>query len=229
MVDGLAVVIAAAGTGSRMRARVNKPFLMLHSRPVLAYSLDLFERSPLVKEVVIVAHVQEIDYCKTEVVKKFGFQKVHNVVAGGATRQESVGRGLRTIKEDTAFVAVHDGARPLLTATLLDELYQAAVRWGAAVPGIPVRDTLKTIEKDDFVGKTLDRSHIIAIQTPQVFGFTALQQAYQMARDQQFEATDDAALFERYIGRVRIVPGNYRNLKITTPEDLIIAECFLNQ
>lgn len=228
MVDGLAVVIAAAGTGSRMGAEINKQFLLLDSRPILAYSLDVFERMDLVSQVVVAANAREVDYCAEEVIAKFAYRKVSRVVAGGASRQESVWQGLQHIEKDAALVAVHDGARPLLTTALIMDLYQAAQKWGAAVPGVPVRDTLKTVDDEAFVQETLNRSLVTAIQTPQVFRRADLYRAYQMAHEQQFQATDDAALYEKYIGRVRVVPGDHRNLKITTPEDIIIAESFLH-
>ena len=161
--------------------------------------------------------------------KKFGYRKVKKVIPGGNQRQDSVWAGLLQLNGDTTdYVAVHDGARPLLTSALLDDLIKEAGEWGAAIPGIYVRDTLKMVDRDGFVGNTLDRSSTVFIQTPQVFRFQEIYQAYEMAREEGFISTDDAALFEKYIGRVKVVPGNYNNLKITTPEDLIIAEALLN-
>jgi 2-C-methyl-D-erythritol 4-phosphate cytidylyltransferase len=229
MVNNLRVVIAAAGTGSRMKSRINKQYMLLNSRPILSYSLDVFEKYEAVDEIVIVAHPREIEYCEKEIVKKFGYRKVKKVIPGGHQRQDSVWAGLLQLNGDsTDYVAVHDGARPLLTSALLDDLIKEAGEWGAAIPGIYVRDTLKMVDRDGFVGNTLDRSSTVFIQTPQVFRFQEIYQAYEMAREEGFISTDDAALFEKYIGRVKVVPGNYNNLKITTPEDLIIAEALLN-
>lgn len=229
MANNLRVVIAAAGTGSRMKSRINKQYMLLNSRPILTYSLDVFEKYEAVDEIVIVAHPREIEYCEKEIVKKFGYHKVKKVIPGGEQRQDSVWMGFLQLNRDTTdYVAVHDGARPLLTSALLDDLIIEAKEWGAAIPGIYVRDTLKMVDRDGFVGNTLDRSSTVFIQTPQVFRFQEIYQAYQMALEEGFKSTDDAALFEKYIGRVKVVPGNYNNLKITTPEDLIIAEALLN-
>lgn len=224
MADGLAVVVAAAGTGSRMGGKIKKQFLLLNSKPVLYYSLKVFEEMDLVDEVILVTHSQELDYCKKEIVEKFGFGKVKAVVAGGATRQQSVWNGLQSLIKEPHIVAIHDGARPLVTEALILVLLKAAREWGAAIPGVPIRDTVKMVDGDGFVVRTLDRSVIMGIQTPQAFNYKELVKAYQMAGEEQFEASDDASLFERYIGRVKVVAGDYANLKITTREDLIITE-----
>ncbi|MEQ8175893.1 MAG: 2-C-methyl-D-erythritol 4-phosphate cytidylyltransferase, partial [Syntrophomonadaceae bacterium] len=210
--------------GSRMGGKIKKQFLLLNSKPVLYYSLNIFEAMNLIDEVVLVAHPQELDYCQKEIVEKYRFRKVKAVVAGGATRQQSVWNGLQAVNENTHIVAIHDGARPLVTEALFLALLKEAREWGAAIPGVPVRDTVKMVDGDDFVVRTLDRSVIMGIQTPQAFNYGELVKAYQLARDEQFEASDDASLFERYIGRVKVVPGDYSNLKITTREDLVIAE-----
>jgi 2-C-methyl-D-erythritol 4-phosphate cytidylyltransferase len=228
MANNLRVVIAAAGTGSRMKSRINKQYMLLNSRPILSYSLDVFEKYEAVDEIVIVARPRETEYCEKEIVKKFGYHKVKKVIPGGKQRQDSVWAGLLQLNQDTDYVAVHDGARPLLTSGLLDDLVKEAEEWGAAIPGIYVKDTLKMVDRDGFVGNTLDRSSTVFIQTPQVFRFKEIYQAYAMALEEGFTSTDDAALFEKYIGRVKVVSGNYNNLKITTPEDLIIAEALLN-
>lgn len=228
MANNLRVVIAAAGTGSRMKSRINKQYMLLNSRPILSYSLDVFEKYEAVDEIVIVAHPREIEYCEREIVNKFGYRKVKKVIPGGKQRQDSVWAGLLQLNQDTDYVAVHDGARPLLTLALLDDLIKEAEEWGAAIPGVYVKDTLKMVNRDGFVGNTLDRSSTVFIQTPQVFRFKEIYQAYEMALEEGFKSTDDAALFEKYIGRVKVVPGNYNNLKITTPEDLIIVETLLN-
>jgi len=228
MVDNLRAVIAAAGTGSRMKSKINKQYLLLNNRPVLSYSVDVFERCDLVDEIIIVAHPNETEYCKREIVQKMGYHKVRKVIPGGKERQDSVWAGLIELADDTDFVAVHDGARPLLTLDLINQLLKEAQKWGAAIPGIFARDTLKMVDRDGFVANTLDRSIVAFIQTPQVFRYKELFMAYQKAREENFYSTDDSALFEKYIGRVKVVPGNYNNLKITTKEDLIIAQALLN-
>lgn len=227
MDDNLRVVVAAAGTGSRMGSPINKQYLLLGGRPVLTYSLDIFEQYDAVDEVIIVAKSTEVQFCQQEIVKKYGYGKVSRVVAGGSERQDSVWAGLTHLDDKTAYVAVHDGARPLLSLQLLDSLYKEARQWGAAIPGVLVRDTIKMIDRDRFVSHTLDRTSVIAIQTPQIFRFHELKKAYQEASSENYRATDDASLFEKYIGRVKVVTGQNDNLKITTPEDIIIAEGLL--
>lgn len=228
MPDRLRVVVAAAGTGSRMGMATNKQYLLLNAKPVLSYCLDFFESLAVVDQVVVVCRADEQDYCRKEIIAPYGYRKVTAVLAGGPERQDSVWNGLISLPPDTGLVAVHDGARPLLSKSMFDRIIKAAQRWGAAVPGIPPKDTLKSVDGDQFVRQTLDRGSIVAVQTPQIFGFGDLLQAYRRAQEEGFRGTDDASLFERYIGRVKVVAGDYRNLKITTPEDLALAEVLLH-
>ncbi len=227
MANNLRVVIAAAGQGSRMGTKTNKQFILLNSHPVLAYSLDFFERQDLVDEIVVVSSAKELDYCQHEIVNKFRYKKVSAVLAGGKERQDSVWVGLQYLGLDTDFVAVHDGARPLLSSDVLRRLLKEAEEWGAAIPGVASKDTMKMVNKDSFVRQTLDRAMIYAIQTPQVFKYNEIMAAYRQAYEEGFYATDDSALFEKYIGRVKLVAGDYNNVKITTPEDLMIVKGLL--
>jgi len=227
MVNNLRVVIAAAGKGSRMKSGINKQYMLLNSRPILSYSLDFFEKLDIVEQIVVVTGEHELDYCEQEVIKRFKYNKVSAVLPGGKERQDSVLIGLHKLGPDTDLVAVHDGARPLLSSGLFFRLFKQAEEWGAAIPGIPSKDTLKMVDGESFVRQTLDRTSVYAIQTPQIFKYAELMTAYQKAYEENFQGTDDASLFERYIGRVRVVEGEYNNLKITTPEDLIIAEALL--
>jgi len=221
------VIIAAAGKGSRMKSSTNKQYMLLNGRPVLAYSLDFFEHSDLVDEIVVVCAVEETEYCQREVISPFKYSKVSAVIAGGKERQDSVWQGLQRLNPDTEMVAIHDGARPLLSVRVFADLVREAGEWGAAVPGILSKDTLKSGDRDGFVRQTLDRNTIFAIQTPQVFNYQELMTAYKGALDEDFRGTDDASLFEYFIGRVKIVEGDCNNIKITTPTDLIIAETLL--
>ncbi len=229
MANNLRVVIAAAGQGNRMGSKTNKQFMLLNSHPVLAYSLDFFERQDLVDEIVVVTSEKELDYCRCEIVDKFHYKKVSAVLAGGKERQDSVWVGLQYLSQDTDFVAVHDGARPLLSSDVLHRLLQEAEEWGAAIPGVASKDTMKMINKDYFIRQTLDRSMIFAIQTPQVFKYDELVEAYKMAYEEEFYATDDSALFEKYIGQVKLVEGDYNNIKITTPSDLLIVNSLISR
>lgn len=227
MVNNLRVVIAAAGKGSRMKSFTNKQYMPLNLRPVLSYSLDFFEKIDIVEKIVVVCGASELEYCQHEIIERFQYKKVSALLPGGRERQDSVWRGLQKLGEDTDLVAVHDGARPLLSSAVFLRLVNEAEKWGAAIPGIISKDTLKSVDRDGFVRQTLDRSSVYAIQTPQIFKYAELLTAYREAYEDDFQGTDDASLFEHYIGRVKVVEGDYNNLKITTPEDLITAEALL--
>ncbi|HWQ76924.1 MAG TPA: 2-C-methyl-D-erythritol 4-phosphate cytidylyltransferase [Syntrophomonas sp.] len=229
MADNLRVVIAAAGQGSRMGSKTNKQFMILNSKPVITYSLDFFEKQEEVDEIVVVTSARELEYCRTEIVEKNRYRKVSTVLVGGQQRQDSVWTALQYLDQATDFVAIHDGARPLLSADVMARLLKAAEEWGAAIPGVPSRDTIKMVNKDSFVRQTLDRNVIFSIQTPQVFKFSELYTAYKYAAEEGFYATDDSALFERYVGQVKVVEGDYDNIKITTPLDLTIMENLLSR
>lgn len=224
MANNLRVVIAAAGTGSRMKSNINKQYMLLKGKPVLYYSLKTFNNHDLVDEIVVVAHTDEVDYCLENVVKKYQFSKVKKVIPGGRERQDSVIQGLKNLSADTDYVAVHDGARPLLPSGLIHNIYSEAQKYGAAIPGVPVTDTIKMVDKDGFVSSTIDRSSIMAVQTPQIFAYAKLLKAYELALQDNFIGTDDASLYEKYIGQVKVVLGDPNNIKITTPKDIIIAE-----
>jgi 2-C-methyl-D-erythritol 4-phosphate cytidylyltransferase len=220
-------IIPAAGTGSRMQAGVNKQYLLLAGRPILAHTLALFAAHPRIDQICIVVPAEEIDYCRAEIVERYGLTKVSAIVAGGPTRQDSVGNGLLgcgAAMDD--LVVIHDGARPLLGAAELDALLAAAAVSGAATLGVPVKDTIKQVQ-DGVIVATPDRSSLWQVQTPQAFRFWLLLAAHSQARADNFAATDDAMLVERLDHAVLMVAGSYRNIKITTPEDLAIASAFL--
>jgi len=225
--DNLSVIVPAAGSGKRMGSNLNKQYMLLNSRPVLTYCLDIFEKSDFISEVIIVAHPEEVNYCKTKIVKEYNFTKVSQVIDGGAERQESVWKGLKCLGKDSTYVAVHDGARPLVTDTLLQELYAKVKQCGAVVPGVPVKDTIKTVDSNNTITSTPDRSSMVAVQTPQIFNYEILFHAYEKASELGIRGTDDASLVEAFGTSVEVIPGDYRNIKITTAEDLLIARYFL--
>lgn len=229
MANGLKAVVAAAGQGSRMKADINKQYIMLKGKPVLFYSLHTLEQMDIVEEVVVVARAEEIDYCYHNVIQKYKLKKVKKIIPGGRQRQDSVELGLQALDKGTEVVAVHDGARPLFVPAMLEELYREARKWGGAVPGIKLKDTVKKIDEEGFISHTLKREELIAVQTPQVFRYDELVYAYEKARQEGFYGTDDASIYERYVGKVKVVNGDERNIKITTPEDILIAERFLEE
>ncbi|HNX28101.1 MAG TPA: 2-C-methyl-D-erythritol 4-phosphate cytidylyltransferase [Syntrophomonadaceae bacterium] len=228
MDNNLRVVVAAAGIGKRMESKINKQYILLEDKPLLTYCIEVLEKCSLVQKIVIVAHAWETEYCQKEIIEKYGYMKVSRVVAGGAERQDSVFKGLEALGSDTEWVAVTDGARPFITLDLIEALATAAYLYGAAVPGVLTRDTIKTIDLDSFVMQTLNRTNITAVQTPQVFDYARLFDAYKKAFQDNFYGTDDASIYERYAGSVKVIKGDPNNIKITHPEDLIWAQAIIN-
>ena len=168
-----------------------------------------------------------MDYCLKEIVEKYQFQKVSQIVPGGKRRQESVKNGIDALPKDVDIVAIHDGVRPFVTQTMIEDSIHSAVRYGAVVFAMPVKETIKMSNPDGTVLKTLDRESLWQIQTPQTFQVNVIREAYSRATEDGFVGTDDASLVERLGVKVHILPGSYTNIKITTPEDLWFANLFL--
>lgn len=220
-------IIPAAGNGSRMRAGVNKQYLFLDGAPILARTLTLFEQHPRIDRICLVSPLDEIDYCRDQIVAPYGFTKVAAIVSGGATRQDSVRNGLHgcNAAEDD-LILIHDGVRPFVTAAQIEALLVAATASGAALLGVPVKETIKRVV-DQIAVETPERSHLWLAQTPQVFRYGLICAAHAQAAADDFSGTDDASLVERLNRPVTMVEGSYANLKITTPEDLVIARALL--
>lgn len=218
------VVIAAAGQGKRMRRGFNKQFIPLGDRPLIAHTLAAFERMSAVGEIVVVT--RRVDIPRAEAIRRaFQWKKVKHIVVGGETRQESVRLGLKYL--NTEWVLVHDGARPFVKETMVRKLLDEAKTYGAAVPGVPVKDTIKQVDGNGIIEKTPDRARMWAVQTPQVFRLSELREAHERARRENLTVTDDAMLMEHLGVGVKTVRGDYFNLKVTTPEDLLFAEAIL--
>ncbi len=220
-------VIVSAGKGLRFMEGKKKQFYFLGGKPILAHTLDKFETCPLIRSVRLVVGQEDMDYCLKEIVEKYGFQKVSEIVPGGKRRQESVKNGMDALPKDTDIVAIHDGVRPLVTRTMIEDSIHSAVRHGAVVLAMPVKETIKMSNPDGTVLKTLDREFLWQIQTPQTFQVNVIREAYYRATEDGFVGTDDASLVERLGVKVHILPGSYTNIKITTPEDLVLANLFL--
>ena len=219
-------VVLAAGKGKRMHSAVQKQFLMLGGKPVIFYSLEQFEQCPFIDEIVLVTGEEEIDYCRKEIVEKFDFQKVKKIVAGGAERFLSVYNGLKACTCD--FVYIHDGARPFVDQAILERTREDVKRYGACVAGMPVKDTIKISDGDGYADVTPPRSRVWMVQTPQVFTYSCIKDAYdKLIADGRMDVTDDALVLECMAGKkTKLTLGSYENIKITTPEDLEIAEVF---
>jgi 2-C-methyl-D-erythritol 4-phosphate cytidylyltransferase len=217
-------VVVAAGRGTRMASADNKPYMQLAGRTVLAHTLEAFERCDTVSSIVVVVTPGE-EARAAEVIKREGFCKIDAIVPGGAERQNSVYAGLEALLTDG--VLVHDAARPLITAEQITSCCSAAEEHGASALAVPVKDTIKVSDGSGFIVATPERRTLWSVQTPQAFLRQELMQAHRQAVEEGAAATDDAMLLERLGRKIAIVEGDYQNLKITTPEDLPIAELLL--
>lgn len=223
-------IVLAAGQGKRMGTKIQKQYLEIQGKPVLYYSLQVFQNSPLIDEIILVVGEGQREYCQKEIVAKYGIEKVTKIVQGGAERYHSVWNGLQEIKHG-GYVFIHDGARPFINDEILIRAYGAVSEYKACVVGMPVKDTIKIADVDGFAKKTPNRSFVWAVQTPQVFGISLIKEAYtKLMEHENVPVTDDAMVAEQMLGvKVKLVEGSYENIKITTPEDLIIAESFLKK
>lgn len=221
-------IVLAAGQGKRMNSSIQKQFLEIKGYPVLYYSLKCFQDSPLIGEIVLVTSENAVSYCRSEIVKKYGFSKVTGIIAGGKERYDSVYAGLLACGE-CEYVFIHDGARPFISEEILERGLTGVQETGACVIGMPSKDTVKIADEDGFVKETPDRKNVWTIQTPQIFSYRLIRDAHESIRKKDMSAiTDDAMVVEQETGlRVRLAEGSYQNIKITTPEDLVVAESFL--
>ena len=225
----IAAIVLAGGSGKRMGGSVPKQYRKLCGRPMITYSLEAFEKSE-VDQVVLVTGREEVEYCRKEIVEKWGFQKVTAVVPGGKERYHSVYQGLKALK-NCDYVLIHDGARPLLSQDIIERAISGAVEYEACVIGMPVKDTIKVADEGGFAVRTPDRGRLWQIQTPQAFAYELARRAYdRIMADETLQQgiTDDAMVVERAEKiKVKLIPGSYENLKVTTPEDLYLAEALL--
>ena len=222
------VIIAAAGQGKRMGLEINKVFLPLLNKPVLYHSVMAMVTCREVDDIVVVAAADEIQEVKDMMIS-WSIAKPWRVVAGGSERQYSIANALDAIPKEADIILVHDGARPLIDTDTIAELISAARRYYAAGVAVPVKDTIKLVDENGFISDTPPRSLLWAIQTPQAFRASLLRRAYSEAAQNGYLGTDDAALVERLGVSVKIVRGSYQNIKITTPEDLLMARAFMQK
>lgn len=220
-------IVLAGGQGKRMGTKIQKQYLEIQGKPVLYYALKAFEESEKIDEVILVVGEGQEEYCRKEMVSKYGWKKVRHIVPGGKERYHSVWNGLQYVEE--GYVFIHDGARPFVNQAILERAYEAVIQHHACVVGMPVKDTIKVVDEDEFAIDTPNRSVLWQVQTPQTFSTSLIKEAYGRLMEQETIAvTDDAMVVEQMTGRkVKLVKGSYENIKITTPEDLLIAEVFL--
>lgn len=235
-------VLLAAGSGSRMKSDIAKQYMLLGGKPLIWYALHVIEESSVIDDCVLVTGAEDISYVQEEIVERYGFHKVDTIVAGGKERYDSVYQALKVIESGEmrvrnrdGYVFIHDGARPFLTEDILWRDYEAVKTFRACVTGMPVKDTIKLAGQDGCAVQTPDRNFVWQIQTPQVFETALIIEAYKKLTKEKerwqaegMSITDDAMVVENFMFLpVKLVQGSYQNIKITTPEDLVIAEAFL--
>mgnify|MGYP000369380572 CR=1 FL=1 len=230
MSEKCTAIVLAAGKGKRMHSKIQKQFLEIGGKPVLYYSLRCFQESPLIQDIILVTGEESISYCKEEIVQKYGFTKVSAVIPGGKERYDSVYAGLCECR-DCEYVLIHDGARPFVTEEILKRGLQKVKETGACVIGMPSKDTVKLSDEEGYVKETPNRKCVWTIQTPQIFSYSLIREAHDSIRQKDMsKITDDAMVAEHETGvKIRFSEGSYRNIKITTPEDLVVAEAFLKE
>ncbi|WP_158738303.1 2-C-methyl-D-erythritol 4-phosphate cytidylyltransferase [Alteribacillus sp. YIM 98480] len=221
-----AVVIPAAGQGKRMQAGCNKQFLMLEKRPVIIHTVSIFDNDPWCERIIIVANSNEISAME-RLMKDWNIKKVDAIVAGGRERQDSVFKGLKQLNSSN-LVLIHDGARPFITKEQIHSLAEKANTDGAAVMGVKMKDTVKKV-KDGLILETIERSSVWSVQTPQAFQFPIVFDAYKKAAIDGYAGTDDTSLVERLGFPIHMVEGSYDNIKLTTPEDMTVAQAILTK
>lgn len=227
-------IVLAAGSGKRMESSTKKQYMLIDGKPIIYYSLKTFQES-FVDEIVLVVSPGDMVYCKKEIVEKYGFSKVRHIVEGGKERYHSVAIGLECIS-DYGFVFIHDGARPMITEEILERALSCVKDYNACVVGMPVKDTIKIADDAGNIVSTPNRNLVWMVQTPQVFESSLIKKAYRKLISNEenllkegIAITDDAMVVETLTGHpVKLISGSYQNIKITTPEDILIAENFLN-
>ena len=222
-------LVPAAGMGRRMGRTVAKQFLPLGDKPMLAHTLLAFQRSSEIDEIILILSQEDMEHCLRDVIEAFHLTKVRTLVVGGKERQDSVFNGIQKLEKDAAVVLVHDGVRPFVTADMIKECVDLARKGECVTVGVPLKDTIKEVDDHGKILRTLDRGRLWAIQTPQAFPAKALRKAHEESYKKKFTGTDDATLVERNGLAVRVIMGSYENIKITTPEDLVLAEEILKR
>ena len=218
----ISAIVLAGGRGKRMNYHKSKQFIEIKGKPLLVYTLEKFIYNKSIDEVILVLPEDEVDYCKKEVLQKYSL-KVDRIVIGGKERQDSVFNALEAM-EKANIVLIHDGARPFISEKIIEEGIKYANIYGAAAPGVTPKDTIKIKNEDNISVDTPDRNTLVAVQTPQCFKYDEIYQCHRKIKEENAIVTDDTSVVERYGHKVYLYEGDYTNIKITTPEDLILAE-----
>ena len=219
-------IILAGGSGVRMGSKARKQYLSIGNAPILAHTLHAFDSASSIDQIILVAPADDIDFIQSKLLAALELSTQTQVITGGSTRQASVYQGLLAVKDTNALVAIHDGVRPFITPIEIDQCIDTAADCGACILGIPISETMKQVHKD-CIRKTVDRNNMWLAQTPQAFAYQTIRKAHDIAMEEGIDGTDDAMLVERLGITVRIIKGNRRNIKITTSDDLSLANAIL--
>lgn len=218
----VSAIILAGGRGKRMGCDVSKQYINIGEKPILYYTLKKFIECEAIDNITLVLPQDEIEYCTNEILEKYSLN-IDNIVSGGKERQDSVLNALESI-DDTDIVLIHDGARPFVSNRIIEEGIKFAKEYGAAAPGVTPKDTIKVKSKEGFSIETPARESLVAIQTPQTFHFQTILDCHKKIKRDSVVVTDDTMVVELYGNKVYLYEGDYTNIKVTTPEDLILAE-----
>lgn len=225
----ITAIIPAAGRSERMGKLGNKLFVEIKNKPILAYTLEVFNQCPQIDQITLVLNEKDLKLFQEKIEKKYHFKKNLLVVKGGKQRQDSVFEGLKKIDKSTLYIVIHDGSRPLITTRLINKAISDVQGTNGIVLGLPLVDTIKKVSENRIIEKTLNREKIWLTQTPQIFKKEIIIEAHQRAKKDKFQATDDAMLVERLGYKVKMLPGSSDNIKITNPEDLRLMEYILDK
>ncbi len=223
----ISAIIPAGGAGRRIKSKKAKQYLSLDQIPILIRTLNVFERIRMINEIILVVPENDLFYVQEELLPQYQLTKIKCVVAGGKERQDSVKNGLKEVNDKTDIVVIHDAVRPFINEKNISAVVSEAKKTGAATVGVRSKDTIKIIKRNNIVSATIPRDNVWLTQTPQAFKYTILIKAYDKAHKDKFYGTDDASLVERIGQKVKMVEGSYENIKITTPEDIIIAKALM--
>lgn len=222
-------IILAGGSGKRMGTATNKQFLLLDNKPIIVRTLQIFEECRPIDGVYLVVNQKDLPIMQEEILETYKFNKVLKLVIGGRLRQDSVRNGLEAIENPCDIVIIHDGARPFVSPSFIEKGIFLMEMFDAVIPALPVKDTIKTVSKEGFVMKTLERDSLWNVQTPQTFKYDLIVKAYREGMNKKLYGYDDATFLEHMGKKVKVIEGSPYNIKITTPEDLIIAKGMLSQ
>ena len=221
------VIIVAAGSGSRMNTNINKQFIKLNDKEIIAHTIEKFYNNKNINDIVIVIKEDEAKFFKKEILDKYRFKNI-KIAYGGKERQDSVYSGIKLLDKNCKYVLIHDGARPFVDEDIINRSLDEVKVFKSIIVGVPVKDTIKVVNNNNSVVDTPNRSTLWSVQTPQTFDYNIIKRAYEDAFDNNFYGTDDAMLVERIGYTIKMIYGSYNNIKVTTPEDIIIGTQIIN-